>query len=277
MSDAALHDPRAASLALLGGLIRRGRELRERSTQHSQNTQSQLGSADSAHSAVSPDIRIWQADCAAAVNELSGGSKAHWLSRAFSDALLVRSTTGDAVIEARVADIVARLLDVLEQARAALADLDTAAPVEVPAPHRFDFVHDPKLRPVLEQAFADSTRAMEEGDYESAMKTACGIIEAILTDALVRLKPDAPTEDDDDAAPGVVRGVRLQPDLQALSFTERIAAAEEAGLIRGGCARLPAAARAYRDPDEGAAITERDAKIARQVLHVVMRDLDPGR
>jgi hypothetical protein len=69
------------------------------------------------------------------------------------------------------------------------------------------------------------------------------------------------------------------------SFETRIAVAEKAGLIRGGCARLPPSARAYRDVADvdGAAgsattpISERDAKIARQVLHVVMRDLDPGR
>jgi hypothetical protein len=62
-----------------------------------------------------------------------------------------------------------------------------------------------------------------------------------------------------------------------LSFDDRIAAAEAAGLIRGGCARLPAAARAYRDSRPAPAISERDAKVARQVLRVVMRDLDPGR
>src|SRR4030095_16550257 len=30
-------------------------------------------------------VRAWQQGCAAAINELSGGSKAHWLSRAFSE------------------------------------------------------------------------------------------------------------------------------------------------------------------------------------------------
>ena len=69
-----------------------------------------------------------------------------------------------------------------------------------------------------------------------------------------------------------------------MTFPARIAAAERAGLIRGGCARLPPVARAYRDgadadgtPAPVGSISERDARIARQVLHVVMRDLDPGR
>jgi hypothetical protein len=63
-----------------------------------------------------------------------------------------------------------------------------------------------------------------------------------------------------------------------MTFESRIAAAEKLGLIRGGCARLPPVARAYREVAESdAAISERDAKVARQVLHVVMRDLDPGR
>jgi hypothetical protein len=68
------------------------------------------------------------------------------------------------------------------------------------------------------------------------------------------------------------------------SFEARLAAAEKAGLIRGGCARLPAVARRYRDltnadgePAPDVMISERDARLAGQVLHVVMRDLDPGR
>jgi hypothetical protein len=53
--------------------------------------------------------------------------------------------------------------------------------------------------------------------------------------------------------------------------------AEKAGMIRGGCARLPAVARAYRDNGAKAEISERDARTTGQVLNVVMRDLDPGR
>src|SRR5213075_3545194 len=50
---------------------------------------------------------LWQQDCAAAIHQLAGGSKAHWLSRSFSDALLVRSDGGGAVIEPGPAQIVA--------------------------------------------------------------------------------------------------------------------------------------------------------------------------
>jgi hypothetical protein len=63
-------------------------------------------------------------------------------------------------------------------------------------------------------------------------------------------------------------------------FDARLAVAEKAGLIRGGCARLPAVACAYRDHgDNGMNVTisERDAKLAGQVLNVIMRDLNPGR
>jgi hypothetical protein len=67
-------------------------------------------------------------------------------------------------------------------------------------------------------------------------------------------------------------------------FETRLAVAEKAGLIRGGCARLPAVARRYRD-ETGAkgenghslSVSERDARVTGQVLNVVMRDLDPGR
>ncbi len=66
------------------------------------------------------------------------------------------------------------------------------------------------------------------------------------------------------------------------SFDTRLAVAEGAGLIRSGCARLPAVARTYRDytdADGGpkTTVSERDARVTGQVLHVVMRDLDPGR
>jgi hypothetical protein len=238
-------DPRAASLALLDRLVRRGRALTG-----------------------GPDVRIWQADCAAAITELSGGNKAHWLSRAYSGALLVRSADGAAVVEADPGEIVRRVLDVLEQGRQSLISMDTAEPYspEAQEPHRFDFVHDPELRPVLERAFVESRSALENGDCEAALKTTCGILEAIITDALdARLKPRAPAEED---------GRR---GLSRATFDERIAAAEAAGLIRGGCARLPAAARAYRDADQPAAISVREATVTRQVLRVVMRDLDPGR
>ena len=40
---------------------------------------------------------------------------------------------------------------------------------------------------------------------------------------------------------------------------------------------LGAWAHAYRDEAAITVVSERDAKVARQVLHVIMRDLDPGR
>jgi hypothetical protein len=124
-----------------------------------------------------------------------------------------------------------------------------------PAPRRFEFVRDEALRPVLEQAYAESGHALDEGEYTRSLMTSCSAIEALLTDAL--------------------EGKDV--DLGAMSFVDRIAAAEKRGLIRGGCARLPDVAREYRLAGETAVVTRRDARVARQVLHVVMRDLDPGR
>jgi hypothetical protein len=69
-----------------------------------------------------------------------------------------------------------------------------------------------------------------------------------------------------------------------MSFDARIAAAERAGVIRGGFARLPAVGRRYRELTDGdgaprpdVTVSEREARTAGQVLVVVMRDLDPGR
>jgi hypothetical protein len=105
------------------------------------------------------------------------------------------------------------------------------------------------------------------------MRTSCGILEAIVTDALEHKGLSALTASDAPAG-----------KIADWSFEKRLAVAERAGLIRGGCARLPAVARAYRDPtttnDEStptATVSERDARLTSQVLHVVMRDLDPGR
>jgi hypothetical protein len=212
-------------------------------------------------------MRRWQSDVASTVNELSGGSKAHWLSKAFSAAFLIAtpaSADRELLVEAPPTEIVARLLDVIAQARMSLTQLAAGiAPAEPSPPRRFEFVHDGAIRSVLEHAYVDGVRALESGDPERAFMTFCSVLEAIITDGI----RDSGFE---------IRGDTS--DVSRLSFDERIAAAEAAGLIRGGCARLPASARRYRDRSSDAApLTIRDAEVVRQVLHVVMRDLDPGR
>ena len=68
------------------------------------------------------------------------------------------------------------------------------------------------------------------------------------------------------------------------AFETRLAVAEKAGLVRSGWARLPAVARSYRDRADAESnttpkvmVSERDARTTGQVLHVLMRDLNPGR
>ena len=63
-------------------------------------------------------------------------------------------------------------------------DVAVASSTEAPARRRFEFVHNVQLRPVLEQAFVDSGRALEDGDVRNAFMTSCGVLEAIITDAL---------------------------------------------------------------------------------------------
>jgi hypothetical protein len=243
--DESLRHQRDTALREIEALIERGCQIRA------------VGSVDA--------TRAWQRDCAAAINQLSGGSKAHWLSRAYSEAFLLRSADGGVVVEAEAGEIIDRILDVLSQGAASLTRMDaveaasTGAP---PRPRRFEFVRNAELRPVLERAFDDSRDAFERGEFALALVLSSSVIESLLTDAL-------------SAGSGQVA---------AGSFDERIGAAEQAGIIRGGCARLPAVARAYRDlTDEagelraGVRVTEREARLAGQVLRVVMRDLDPGR
>jgi hypothetical protein len=261
--DESLRHQRDTALCEIETLIERGCQIRA------------VGSVDA--------TRAWQRDCAAAVNQLSGGSKAHWLSRAYSEAFLVRSANGGVVVEAEAAEIIDRILDVLAQGAASLSRMDdvtAASTVAPPTPRRFDFVRDAELRPVLERAFDASRDALERGDFALALVLSCSVIESLLTDAL-----SAAGGPPDERTDGPSRGGPADPPAEGRpSFEQRIARAEKAGLIRGGCARLPAVARAYHNlTDEagelrtGVQVTEREARLAGQVLRVVMRDLDPGR
>ena len=253
-----------SNLSHLDGLIRRGRRLRE-----------SLAEDPSDKSALVAN-RAWQQDCGVAINQLSGGSKAHWLARAFSESFLLRTTSGQVIEAVAPAEIVERLIGVLDQAVLSLSQMSdgqsaSGSPVAAPLPHRFDFVHNVELRPVVEQAYADSRDALEQGRYDVALINCSGILEAIVTDALEHKGLDALS------SAGVPDG-----KIADWSFDERLAAAEKAGLIRGGCARLPEIARRYRkitdaDGKSLLTVTEHDARRTTQVLHVVMRDLDPGR
>jgi hypothetical protein len=250
--DDELRRQRDTSLGQLEALIRRGQEIKG------------TRSVDA--------TRAWQQECAAAINQLSGGSKAHWLARAYSGAFMVRSAHGGVVVEADATEIVDRILDVLAQGATSLSrmdDVEAASSGGAPRPRQFEFVHNAELRPVLERAFEDSRDAFDRGEFGLALILSCGVIDAVLTDALERR-----------AAPHDRRGGPSGPP----SFEQRIAEAESARLIRGGCARLPPVARTYRDLTDAdgelradAAVSEREARLAGQVLRVVMRDLDPGR
>lgn len=251
-------------LRRLDWLIRRGRQLRDNLA------------ADPAGPSPLAAYGAWQQDCGLAINELSGGSKAHWLARAFSEAFLVRSASGDVVEAVAPAEIVGRLVGVLERAVASLTQLDErqagiSALASAPAPRRFDFVHNPELRPVLEQAFSVAQVALAEGNYALSLVTLCGILETIVTDALEYKRVNALAD------AGIPEG-----NIADWPFENRLVVAESTGIIRGGWIRLPEIARKYRDiPDLAgvlqANVSEQDARRTMQVLHVVMRDLDPGR
>lgn len=248
-------------LSRLHTLISRGREL------------CNMLAANPTDAFTTTATRVWQQDCGVTVNELSGGRKSHWLARSFSDAFLLRTTDGNAAEGAPPDEIVKRLLNVLEQAVASLSQNDDGAIISAsataPAPRRFEFVHNLELRPVVEQAYTESRRALEQGQYDLALRTSCGILEAIVTDALEHKGLSALT------ATGAPAG-----NIGDWSFQTRLTVAERSGLIRNGCARLPAVARSYREDSENvpqAVVSERDARQTGQVLHVVMKDLDPGR
>jgi hypothetical protein len=260
--DESLRTQIDSNLSHLDGLIRRGRRLRETLAEDSSDKSALVAN------------RAWQQDCGVAINQLSGGSKAHWLARAFSEAFLLRTTSGQVIEAVAPAEIVERLVSVLDQAVLSLSrmgDGQGASASPAPLPRRFEFVHNVELRPVVEQAYTDSRDSLEQGRYDISLINSCGILEAIVTDALEHKGLDA-----------LSSGVTPAGKIADWSFDDRLTVAERAGLIRGGCARLPEIARRYRDLTDAdgnpqLTVTERDARRATQVLHVVMRDLDPGR
>src|SRR5216684_2771117 len=99
----------------LNGLVRRGRQLHE------------TLEADPSDAAAITATRAWQEDCGVTINQLSGGSKAHWLARSFSEAFLMRSEGGQAVEGTPPEVIVNRLLKVLDQAVTSLTRTDDGA------------------------------------------------------------------------------------------------------------------------------------------------------
>jgi len=253
-------------LSRLDNLARRGRDIRD------------MVEADHGNSRTISAVRAWQEECGVVINELSGGNKSHWLARAFSAAFLMRGDNGRATEGAAPKDIADRLLAVLQKAAASLAEMtddhhsDPLSGTYRARTRHFDFVHNTELRRVVEQAYLDSRSALESKHYDVALRTSCGVLEAIVTDALEHA-----------GAEKLASSSAPASKIADWPFETRLAVAEKAGLIRGGCARLPAVARAYRDNTcgEGASemprVTERDARVTGQVLNVVIRDLDPGR
>jgi hypothetical protein len=238
-------------------LVRRGRQLRD-------------GLAIDSSTEDAAAVRSWQRDCAELVSRLSGGSKAHWLARAYSEAFLVRSASGRVLEQVAAREIAARILAVLDRAAASLSQLDAEGSTpSAPVPPRFAFVHDVELRPVLERAYVDGRLALDERRFGVALMTSCSILEAIVTDALENARRNAASDDEQEPSGPIA----------SWPFEARAARAEALGLIRRGCARLPPIAWKYREIDltDDAGVSEREARLAVQVLNVVMRDLEPGR
>src|SRR5258706_15076457 len=107
-------------LSHLDGLIRRGRQLRETLKTGTGSTWSPPEKDPSSKSIIAA-LRVWQEDCGVTINQLSGGSKAHWLARSFSEAFLRRSAAGHPVGSAAPVERVKPLIGVLEEAGARIA------------------------------------------------------------------------------------------------------------------------------------------------------------
>src|ERR1700694_2209776 len=98
----------------LAGLIRRGRQLRDTLAEDPSNKSALV------------DNRAWQQDCGVAINQLSGGSKAHWLARSFSEVFWLRTTSVQVIETVARAEIVERLVGFLAQAVISLSQMGEA-------------------------------------------------------------------------------------------------------------------------------------------------------
>jgi len=107
--DESLRSQIDSNLSHLDGLIRRGRQLRETLAGDSSNKSALVAN------------RAWQQDCGVAINQLSGGSKAHWLARRLAKRFLLRTTSGQVIEAVAPAEIVERLVNVLDQAVVSLS------------------------------------------------------------------------------------------------------------------------------------------------------------
>ena len=138
----------------------------------------------------------------------------------------MRGADGGVIVEASASEIVDRILGVLAQARASLTSAEnvTATPDTASHGRRFEFVHNAQLRPILAEAFADGTRALESGDVNAAFVASCSILEAVITDALekkglkvsdwsfdARIEPQSAK----DLSGGGARGRHRQPGVTA--------------------------------------------------------------
>ncbi len=215
-------------------------------------------------------LGAWQRQCASTIHGLSGGSKAHWLSRAYSESLLVPSATAES---ASLTTIIDRVLDVLARAEMSLEHAGAPPAGVQPVRARFTFIADENLRASLERAYHDAQASFTAGSFAMALVTLSSILEAVLTEALERCGSDRLASCD--APPGPIA---------RWSFANRITVAERARLISNGCARLPANAREYQrlldaqgEIRPETSVSAGDAIRVRQVLHVILRDLAPGR
>ena len=126
---------------------------------------------------------------------------------------------------------------------------------------------------MVESRYTDSRRALEQKEYHLALLTSCGILEAIVTDALEHrglsslVESGAPAE-----KIGLVVSEHASP--------RRGEGGIDSQRVRPPAGHRPSLSRSYVGNDGigvKTEVTERDARTAGQVLHVVMRDLDPGR
>ncbi len=155
---------------------------------------------------------------------------------------------------------------------AAIASLETAQEYSRLEPKiepmDFSFIHDPRLRGVLDHDTFELQQVFHAGYWKSSIVLAGGAIEGILTDLLNR--PEAFS----------AAGAPRKNDITRWTLDELIRVALELNSVNGAVGRLSHSVREYRnlvhpgrEIRENLGFGREEATIALEVLRILVRDL----
>ena len=150
------------------------------------------------------------------------------------------------------------------------SEIDQTADISVTEKLQFPFIVDSTLRSIVERDYEEIQKASISNCYKSVIILCGGTIEAILTDVLLKNKPQATSSE---SAPRI-------KDISRWTFSDLIDVVVELNLVTVGVQKLSHPLREYRNIIHPSyeirnhlQFGAEEAKIALAMLHIVHRDL----